>query len=61
MVLRAMVSRSSYAVDANLRDSSVRMVDFVQVNCEIQDVAYDAVSPHNCLDLMSSVAIHALV
>lgn len=56
-----MVSRNSCAADANLRDSSVRTVDSVQVSCESQDAAYDAVSPHSCLDLMSSVAIRALV
>lgn len=53
--------RSFCGAVANLRDSSVRTVDFVRVNCETLGGVYDGASPHSYRDLMSFEAIHALV
>jgi hypothetical protein len=52
--------KSSYVADANPLNSSVRTVDFEQVNCENRDVAYGVASRHN-YQLMDFEANHAPV
>ena len=61
VVLTETVLKSFYAVAANPLNNLVRMVDSVRVNYEIQDVACDVASQHNCRDLLSFGAVRALV